>query len=319
MAEIRSVDERIPGAFPPLSDTPQHLKANGAHLQGRMFCGQQVLALEVLQKNGVNFDLQSCVSHTNTNPFQNPNTPPIPFLNLKLSRVKDQLVTASRGSSQKAKFGFHPPFDLGVFFSLLPWVFWGSPLLSLSSSRFTLVFDMVAEHQCHDSGQCSFATSFCPVPSSHDDSTMTRPTNQITSSSGEKERSHWNSKLQEQTDIKMFVNDPKLNPRPPSPTSFDGVKPSYVEWSEEVLTFLSVTGYQEFVPILQAVTGHKDIITKKVFIEGVLSELVEEIKDKNAELEEVTSGVRVVDDQDAESERLKGEISSRRIHGDPLS
>ena len=90
----------------------------------------------------------------------------------------------------------------------------------------------------------------------------------------------------------------------------DGVKPSYVEWSEEVLTFLSVTDYQEFVPILQAVTGHKDVITKKVFIEGVLSEIVEEIKDKNTELEEVTSGVRVVDDQDTEVERIKGEIKT---------
>ena len=89
-----------------------------------------------------------------------------------------------------------------------------------------------------------------------------------------------------------------------------------------MLTFLSATDYQEFVPILQAVTGHKDVITKKVFIEGVLSELVEEIKDKNTELEEVTSGVRVVDDQDAESERIKGEIKAleeKKIQGDSLS
>ena len=98
--------------------------------------------------------------------------------------------------------------------------------------------------------------------------------------------------------------------RLPSPTSFDGVKPSYVEWSEEILTFLSVTDYQEFVPILQAVTGHKDVITKKVFIEGVLSEIVEEIKEKNAELEEVTSGARIVADQDAEIETIKGEIKA---------
>ena len=99
----------------------------------------------------------------------------------------------------------------------------GSPLLSLSSSRFILVFDTVAEHQRHDSGQCSCATSFCSVLSSHDDSTTTRPTNQITSSSGEKERNHWSSKLQEETDIKMFINNPKFNPRLSSPTSFDGV------------------------------------------------------------------------------------------------
>ena len=101
----------------------------------------------------------------------------------------------------------------------------------------------------------------------------------------------------------MFSSDPKLNPRFPSPTSFDGVKPSYVEWSEKILTFLSVTDYQELVPILQAVSGHKDVITKKVFIEGILSEIVEEIKEKNTELEEVTSRARIVDDQDTEVER----------------
>ena len=168
---------------------------------------------------------------------------------------------------------------------------------------------MVAE-QCPILGQLDFATSFCPVLSSHDDSTTTRPTNQITSSSGEEERDHWKSRLQEESDIKMFSSDPKFNPRLPSPTSFDGVKPSYVEWSEEILAFLSVTDYQEFVPILQAVTGHKDVITKKVFIEGVLSDIVEEIKEKNTEIEEVTSGVRVVDDQDTEVERLKGVIKT---------
>ena len=108
----------------------------------------------------------------------------------------------------------------------------------------------------------------------------------------------------------MFSSDPKLNPRLPSPTSFDGVKPSYVEWSEEILTFLSVTDYQEFVPILQAVTDHKDVIKKKVFIEGVLSEIIEEIKNINLDLEAVSSGARVVDDQDTEVERLKGVIKT---------
>ena len=97
----------------------------------------------------------------------------------------------------------------------------------------------------------------------------------------------------------MFSSDPKLNPRLPSPTSFDGVKPSYVEWSEEILTFLSVTDYQEFVPILQAITGHKDVITKKVFMEGVLSEIIEEIKKLNLDLEAMSSGARVVADHDS--------------------
>ena len=108
----------------------------------------------------------------------------------------------------------------------------------------------------------------------------------------------------------MFINDPKLNPRLPSPTSFNGVKPSYVEWSEEVLTYLSVTDFQEFVPILHAVSGHKDVITKKVFIERVLSDIVENIKEKNLDLEAVASGARVIDDQDAVAEVIKGEIKT---------
>ena len=71
-----------------------------------------------------------------------------------------------------------------------------------------------------------------------------------------------------------------------------------------------LSDYQEFVPILQAVTGHKDIITKKVFIVGVLSELVEEIRDKNLDLKAVTSGARVVDDQDAEVAQRKEKIKT---------
>ena len=60
----------------------------------------------------------------------------------------------------------------------------------------------------------------------------------------------------------MITHDLKFNPRLPSPMSFDRVKPSYVEWSEELLTRLSITDYQKFVPILHAVTGHEDVITK---------------------------------------------------------
>ena len=205
------------------------------------------------------------------------------------------------------KTGFQAPVDSACpLFTLSQGFGFSSPVIVIVKICVSS-FDMVAE-QCPILGPLDFATSFCPVQSSHDDSSTTRPTNQITSSSGEKEKNLWISKIQEEPDIKMFSNDPKLNPRLPSPTSFDGVKPSYVEWSEEVLIFLSVTNYQEFVPILQAVTGHKDIITKKVFIEGILSELVEEIKDKNTELEEATSGVRVVDDQDTEIEKIKEEM-----------
>ena len=107
----------------------------------------------------------------------------------------------------------------------------------------------------------------------------------------------------------MFTNLPKLNPRLPSPTSFDGVKPSYVEWSEELLTYLSGHWLSGVCPILHAVTGHKDVITKNVFIEGVLSEIIEEIKNKNLELEAVTSGAAGAADPDQES-GLKDEVKA---------
>ena len=175
---------------------------------------------------------------------------------------------------------------------------------------------MVAE-QCHDSGPSSFATSFfCPVKSvtmTVDDATI----NQITSSSGE-EKPQWNSKLQEESEIKMFANYPKLNPRFPSPTSFDGVKPSQVEWSEELLTYLSVTESQEFVPILHAVTGHKDVITKKAFLEGILSEIVDEIMFKEVEKEALTSGAHgeVDPDQEKRSPTMTVQFSRRDTQGE---
>ena len=107
----------------------------------------------------------------------------------------------------------------------------------------------------------------------------------------------------------MFTNDPKLNPRLPSPTSFDRVKPSYVEWLEELLMHLSVTDNQGFVLVLHVVTGHKDVITKKVFIEGVLSEITEEIKIKELEKEAVTSGAQSDVDPDQVA-RLTDEIKA---------
>ena len=112
-----------------------------------------------------------------------------------------------------------------------------TPLLSLSSSRFNLQFDMVTEQA--DLGPLHFATSFCPVKSVTTTTvTMTRP---ITSSSREeREILHWGSKLQEESDIKMFTNDPKLNPRLPSPTSFDGVKPSHVENCSRISQSLTI-------------------------------------------------------------------------------
>ena len=114
----------------------------------------------------------------------------------------------------------------------------------------------------------------------------------------------------------MFTNDPKFNPRLPSPTSFDGVKPSYVEWSEELLTCLSVTDNQKFVPILQAFTGHKDVITKKVFIEGVLSEFKDQIKNKETEKTGHLSDVEdAVDQNQVDAVQVEIDALNEKIQG----
>ena len=79
---------------------------------------------------------------------------------------------------------------------------------------------------------------------------MTKAT--IKSSSGEKKRFKWNLNLreeEEEADINMFAHDHR-KPRVPQPTSFDGVKPSFLEWSEEVIAYLAVTDYHEFTPLL---------------------------------------------------------------------
>ena len=61
------------------------------------------------------------------------------------------------------------------------------------------------------------------------------------------------------------------------PTSFDGIKPSFMEWSEEVIAFLAVRDYQELIPV---VTSSKDVIEKNVVFKGILSDLMEDIKEK---------------------------------------
>ena len=142
----------------------------------------------------------------------------------------------------------------------------------------------------------------------HYDSTDDSAVDHIISSSGEK-RPHWTSKLQKESDIMLFPNDPKFNPRARSPTSFDGGKPSYVEWSEDLLTYLSITDYQEFTPIFQAVTGHKDVIAKKIFIQGVLTETVDEITNKELKKEALTAGARGELEPD-QVETLNNEISA---------
>ena len=66
-----------------------------------------------------------------------------------------------------------------------------------------------------------------------------------------------------------------------------------------------------FVPILHAVTSHKDVITKKVFIEGVLSELEDQIKNKETEKGGHLSGVDGAVDQ--------GQVDAVQVEIDELN
>ena len=58
---------------------------------------------------------------------------------------------------------------------------------------------------------------------------------------------------------------------------------SFMEWSEKVIAFLAVTGYQEFMPLLVAATSSKDVIESEAMFKGVVSGLVENIKKKEAD------------------------------------
>ena len=100
------------------------------------------------------------------------------------------------------------------------------------------------------------------------------------SSSGKERRFKGDLHLKEGAEVNMFAHDHSLNPRVPQPMSFDGVRPSFMEWSKVVIAFLAVTDYQEFIPLLTAVASSKDVIRAVVFT-GALSDNVEEIKKNN--------------------------------------
>ena len=75
----------------------------------------------------------------------------------------------------------------------------------------------------------------------------------------------WNGIIiSKKTKTNTFSHDHRLNPRIPRPTSFNGVKPSFMEWSEEVIAFLAVTDNQEFIPLVAAAFSSKDVIERNV-------------------------------------------------------
>ena len=98
----------------------------------------------------------------------------------------------------------------------------------------------------------------------------------ITSSSGETKKFTWSHHLKEGADVNVFGNDDRV-PRVPQPTSFQGVKPSFLEWSKEVIAYLAATDNQEFTPFLAAAAASKNVIEKDVMFKGILSENTETI------------------------------------------
>ena len=91
------------------------------------------------------------------------------------------------------------------------------------------------------------------------------------SSSGERKKT-FNHHLKEGREVNTFSHDHRLEPRLPYMIALAGVKPSFMEWSEEVTEFLTVTDYQEFTPLLSVATLSKDVIEKDVMFKGVLSD-----------------------------------------------
>ena len=55
-----------------------------------------------------------------------------------------------------------------------------------------------------------------------------------------------------------------------------------MESSEEVTAFLAVTDYQGLTPLLAAAASSKDVLESELMFKGVLSDLVEDIKKKEA-------------------------------------
>ena len=81
----------------------------------------------------------------------------------------------------------------------------------------------------------------------------------------------------------MFSHNHRLNPKLLSPTAFDGVKLSFMEWSEEVIACVAVTDGREFIPLLSATASSKDVIESEMIFKGVLSDPNGDVTQKDAD------------------------------------
>ena len=104
-----------------------------------------------------------------------------------------------------------------------------------------------------------------------------RSMTKTTSKSGEEKKFKWDFHFQEGADVNMFAQNHRV-PCVPQPTSFDGVKPPFLEWSEKVIAYLAVTHYHEFIPLWSAAAASKNVIEKNAMFKGILSENMETIE-----------------------------------------
>ena len=130
------------------------------------------------------------------------------------------------------------------------------PLLSLYPQNSYLTL----KQKVHEPEPGSFLTSACPVCLVTTIQMMRPSINQITSS--RKERSHLSSSFKKNHTSKCpFMT--QSSTRDCHHLHHSMASNCHVEWSEELLTYLSVTTTMSLFPFLQAVTGHKNVVTKK--------------------------------------------------------
>ena len=71
-----------------------------------------------------------------------------------------------------------------------------------------------------------------------------------------------------------------------------------MEWSEQIIAYLAITDYQEFIPLLMAAASSKHVIEKEVMFKGILFDLIKGILFDLVEEIEVTTNNQVKKEAD---------------------
>ena len=133
--------------------------------------------------------------------------------------------------------------------------------VSSCSGNFVIIFDMVAEQAIQVRGTAIWLVMLVRriIRSKK---MITSSSSSSSSSGGRKKTFKFNHHLKEGREVNTFSHDHRLEPRVPHMTAFAGVKPSFMEWSEEVLEFLAVTDYRAFIPLLWVATLSRTSLRK---------------------------------------------------------